>query len=39
MKWDYYINRYISSYCVVRGLSPTSLKTYETDLYTFAEYM
>lgn len=39
MKWDYYIYRYITSYCVVRGLSPSSLSTYETDLSTFTEYM
>lgn len=39
MKWDYFIHRYISTYCVVRGLSETSLETYNTDLQTFADYM
>ena len=39
MKWDYHIHRYISSYCVARGLSASSLETYQTDLYTFAEFM
>tara|TARA_Y100000768_G_C23980099_1_gene685229 strand:- start:232 stop:1200 length:969 start_codon:yes stop_codon:yes gene_type:complete len=39
MNWDYWINRYIHNYCVVRGLTSESIKTYEGNLHNFQEYM
>lgn len=39
MRWDYYINKYVHNYCMVRGLSSSSLKTYEIDLNHFATYV
>ncbi|MDP7322208.1 MAG: tyrosine-type recombinase/integrase [Bacteriovoracaceae bacterium] len=37
--WDYYINLYVHSYCLGRGLAKTTLVAYELELDTFADYM
>ena len=39
MKWEYYINLYVHTYCLGRGLAPSSLVAYEHELVCFQDYM
>jgi integrase/recombinase XerD len=39
MRWEYWIDQYLNRFCMARGLSATSIKTYEEVLLVFAQRM
>ncbi|MBC8551555.1 MAG: tyrosine-type recombinase/integrase [Candidatus Brocadiales bacterium] len=39
MQWTYWVDRYVHNYCVVKGLTYASIKTYEDVLGTFKVFM
>lgn len=39
MRWDHYTYRFINSFCMTRGLTSTTLKTYDDVLKVFVDYM
>lgn len=39
MRWDYWIDEYLSKYCMAKGLAATSIRTYEDVLRDFAKKM
>ncbi len=39
MRWEHWIDQYLNRFCLAKGLSPTSIKTYEDVLMIFAHRM
>jgi len=39
MRWDHYTYKFINVLCITRGLTPTTIKTYEDVLKIFVTYM
>lgn len=39
MRWDHYVYKFINVLCITRGLTPTTIKTYEDVLKIFVAYM
>lgn len=39
MRWDHYTYKFINSFCITRGLTATTVKTYEDVLKVFVSYM